>query len=315
MSGAPLVSAPVILFAFDRPDYLERVCAGLSRQRGVVLDPTNIWLVQDGAISPRTGRRYARDEDIAASIATFRRHFPLGTVLASPHNLGIARNILRGERLVFDELNAEIGYFFEDDLEPGPWYLWALERLRVITAAFPRIVYFGAYGDHRRDYPGPVVKYIPLEHHWGFALRREGWRQMMDWLRPYYALLEGRDYRDRPNGAILELFRPLSIASEASSQDAAKSIACLHLGLSRVMTTVSFGRYIGERGHSFSPEHFRHMGFDRMRIAESESYDFQALTEARLNDIDAHHRRHYERLRRERLEDIIREFEGKERSN
>ncbi|MFC7552873.1 hypothetical protein ACFQU7_12375 [Pseudoroseomonas wenyumeiae] len=202
---------------------------------------------------PITGHRFARDEDIEASIAVFRRHFPQGRVMASPDNLGVARNILRGERLVFEGLEQDLGYFFEDDLEPGPWYVWALERLRELTEPFPRVAYFGAYGDHRRNYPGPLVKYIPLEHHWGFALRRHAWMRMMEWLKPFYALLEGRDYRDRDHARIFRLYEPLVVGSEASSQDAAKSLACMELNLTRVMTNVSFGRYIGEEGHSFSP--------------------------------------------------------------
>ncbi|WP_159998128.1 hypothetical protein [Roseomonas sp. 18066] len=300
-----VVDTPIILYAFDRPDYLDRVAASLTKQRGVVIDPKRVFLLQDAAVSPRTGKRFAKDEDIAASIAAFRRHFPDSPVLASPHNLGVARNILRGERLVFDELNAELGYFFEDDLELGPWYLFALERLKALTAPFDRVAYFGAYGDHRRDYPGPVVKYIPLEHHWGFGLRRHAWRRMMKWLEPYYALLEGRDYNARDHAAIYEMFRPLAIASEASSQDAAKSIACLELDMTRVLTTVSFGLYIGERGNSFSPQHFRNMGFDKMSIAQSETYDFQPLTDAKLLEVDGFHRRHYERLRRERFDEIV----------
>ncbi|MXP62406.1 hypothetical protein E0493_03440 [Roseomonas sp. M0104] len=299
------IDTPIILYSFDRPGYLERVCASLADQRGVRFDPGRIWLLQDGATSARTGRRHGDAQAIDESISVFRRYFPRGQVRESRHNLGVARNILRGERLVFEELGAELGYFFEDDLELGPWYLYALEALRLRTAAFDRVAYFAAYGDHRRDYPGPEVKYIPLEHHWGFGLRRHAWLRIMQWLAPYYALLGDLDYNDRPHRQIFELYRPLSIATEASSQDAAKSIACLELGLSRLMTTVSFGRYIGERGNSFSPEHFRNMGFDRMRIAGSETYDFLPLTEAKLDEIDGFHRRHYERLRRERFDVIL----------
>lgn len=311
MSSMFQIDTPIILYSFDRPAYLEAVCVSLTRQKGVRYDPAKVFLLQDGAVSALSGRRMARDADIEASVALFRRHFPEGQVRRSEANLGVARNILRGETLVFEELDAELGYFFEDDLELGPWYLFALERLREITAPFPRIAYFGAYGDHRRDYPGPVVKYIPLEHHWGFGLRRHAWRQMMAWLKPYYDILEGVDYNARNHRRIFELFRPLDIASEASSQDAAKSIACLELGLYRVLTTVSFGRYIGERGNSFSPAHYRAMGFDRMRVAQSETYDFTPLTEARLQEIDAHHRRHYERLRRERFDDILAAHPGR----
>jgi hypothetical protein len=299
------VTAPIILYAFDRPHYLERICASLAAQRGVRFDPARVWLLQDGAVSRHTGRRFTTDAALDECVAAFRRHFPAGQVMRSPHNLGVAQNILRGERLAFEELDAELAYFLEDDLELGPWYLFALEELRRRSEPFDHVAYFAAYGDHRRDYPGPVVKYIPLEHHWGFGLRRQAWRRMMEWLAPYYALLEGRDYNDRPHRRIFELYRPLSIATEASSQDAAKSIACLELGMTRVLTTVSFGRYIGEQGNSFSPAHFRAMGFDRMRIAQSETYEFMPLDEAKLREIDGFHRRHYERLRRERFDAIL----------
>jgi hypothetical protein len=299
------VHAPVVLFSFNRPRYLDQVCAGLAAQKGVALEQSRIWLLQDGAVSPLTGRRFARDQDIADSIAVFRCHFPRGRVMAAPHNLGVARNILRGEKLVFEGLEQEIGYFFEDDLIPGPWYLWALERLRELTEPHPRVAYFGAYGDHRRSYPGPLVKYIPLEHHWGFALRRQGWLRIMEWLRPYYALLDGRDYPDRDHARIFRLYEPLVVGTEASSQDAAKSLACMELGLTRVMTTVSFGRYIGEEGQSFSPEHFRAMGFDRHSIAEGDQFDFAPLALDTLLRVDGFHRRHYERLRRERFADVL----------
>jgi hypothetical protein len=304
MSDAGPLRVPVVIFSFDRPHYLEQVCAGLANQRGVRLDPARVWLVQDGAISRFSGRR-ARDEDIRACIETFQRHFPAGQVLDSPGNLGLAHNILRGERLVFETLDQDLGYFFEDDLIPGPRYLWALERLRELTGPFPRVAYFGAYGDHRRDYPGPVVKHIPLEHHWGFGLRRAAWRRMMEWLAPYYALLEGRDYNDRDHGRIFRLYEPLPVGTEASSQDAAKSLACLQLGLTRVMSTVSFGRYIGEQGNSFSPVHFHNMGFDRMTIAAGDDFEFVPMTLRGLLTVDGFHRRHYERLRRERFDAIL----------
>jgi hypothetical protein len=60
----PVLEVPVILFAFNRPAYLERVCASLLRQRDVVLDPRRVFLLQDGAVSPRTGLRYAEDAGV-----------------------------------------------------------------------------------------------------------------------------------------------------------------------------------------------------------------------------------------------------------
>ncbi|MFC7736474.1 hypothetical protein ACFQX4_11570 [Roseomonas sp. GCM10028921] len=76
---APAVlDVPVVLFACNRPIYLERVCASLLNQRGFTLDPRRVFLLQDGAVSPRTGLRSGEDAEVAASVAAFLTHFPRG---------------------------------------------------------------------------------------------------------------------------------------------------------------------------------------------------------------------------------------------
>ena len=61
-SAAPApreITTPIILFGFRQPDRLARVCRALRAQRGVAIDERRIHLMMDGAVSPRTGRRYA----------------------------------------------------------------------------------------------------------------------------------------------------------------------------------------------------------------------------------------------------------------
>ena len=75
-------------------------------------------------------------------------------------------------------LDQPLGYFFEDDLEPGPLYLAALEAVRRATEPFAaKVGHFAAYGDHRMQPPGPEVGFRPLGHHWAFGLRRDAWRR------------------------------------------------------------------------------------------------------------------------------------------
>src|SRR5688572_16177243 len=95
------ITRPVILFAFTRPDYLRRLCLSLKAQQGVALPDAQVHLLQDGARSRRSGVLYGDPARIAESIAVFREVFPGGHVHASPDNLGVAMNILRGERLAF----------------------------------------------------------------------------------------------------------------------------------------------------------------------------------------------------------------------
>ena len=263
-----VLDVPVILFGFNRPAYLERVCASLMRQRDVALDPRRVFLMQDGAVSDRTGLRYAEDAEIEASVAAFRAHFPRGHVAASRANIGIAANIRRGEVLAFEALDADCGYFFEDDLELGPEYLRIMEGLRAVADRDPRIGYFAAYGDHNAAPPGPEAWLVMMDHHWAFGLKREPWRRLREWLAPYERIIEGADYTWRDHMAIYRWMEGLDVAGAHTSQDAVKTIGCHALGIARVMTDVCFGRYIGATGASFHQAKFNDLGFDRMEWVE-----------------------------------------------
>ncbi|WP_426956056.1 glycosyltransferase [Muricoccus radiodurans] len=299
--AAPVLERPVILFAFNRPDYLLRVCTSLLRQNGVTVDPRRVFLVQDGAVSPRTGVRYAEDAAVAASIAAFREVFPQGQVAAARANLGVSRNIRRGEALAFEALDAEYAYFLEDDLELGPDYLRIMEEMARLAEADPRIGYFAAYGDHKAEAPGPECYLVPLQHHWAFGLRREPWRRLRDWLAPYDAILEPTDYTYRDHLAVFRWMESLPVAINFSSQDAVKSLGCAALGIARVMTDVCFGRYIGAQGASFRDERFQSMGYDRMAWKEGPDFRLAEGLETQVGAILAHRRDGYGRYREKKL--------------
>jgi hypothetical protein len=259
---------PILIISFNRPDYLRRLCASLRAQQGVVLDETNIHLMQDGCRSPRSGLSYATEEEIAASLAVFREAFPAGQVHASPDNLGIAMNMLRAERHAFVTLKAHGGYFFEDDLELGPCYLAVMEAMRLKFRAHPKVGYFAAYGDHRRGGDPAAPRLVPMEHHWGFGLKRICWQAMQPWLKPFHQVYAEVDYQARPHLRIVEIFEAKQVSSTSSSQDVAKTMACAELGFARVNTDVSYARYIGEHGQSFRPATFERLGFHEMRYVE-----------------------------------------------
>ncbi|WP_270938252.1 hypothetical protein [Falsiroseomonas oryzae] len=261
------VTRPVILFAFTRPDYLRRLCLSLKAQQGVVLPDAQLHLLQDGARSRRSGLTYGDPARIAESIAVFREHFPGGHVHAAPENLGIAMNLLRGETLAFRTLRADIAYFFEEDLELGPCYLAMLEALSRGVGRHPRLGYFAAYGDHRRESDPQAPQLVPLEHHWGFGLTRRCWLAMQPWLQPFHKVYAEVDYQARPHLRIVELYGEKGVSSMASSQDVAKTMACAELGFARVNTDVAFARYIGAQGESFRPDRFAAHGFAAAEVA------------------------------------------------
>jgi hypothetical protein len=292
---------PIVIFAFNRPEYLERLCRSLKAQQGVALDPRNIHLMQDGAVSPRSGMRFAEDEAIAANIAAFQAEFPQGKVHAAPRNLGIALNLHRGESLAFERLGAEVSYFFEEDLELGPHYLAMLEAIRAQLPEHPRLGYFAAYGNHRQAADPAKPGFIPLEHHWGFGLTRNCWRAMQPWLAPFHAIWNETDYQARPHLRLVECYLDKAVASAQSSQDVAKTMAAADLGFGRVNTDVCYARYIGKQGQSFREANFQRHGFDAMDYATQWPAEPPRLTAALLDGLIAAKRAHHARFRAERF--------------
>lgn len=313
MSGtARRFAAPVIVFAFNRPDYLRRVCLSLRAQRRREVEDGQVWLVQDGAVSPRTGVRYAEEAEINASIATFREVFPGGGVLdPSGRNHGIADNILRGERLAFQALRAEWALFLEDDLELGPDYLEVMERIAELTEPFPEVAYFAAYGDHRHRYDPRAIEWIECDHHWAFGLRRSAWQRLHGWLEPYYALLEGQDYQARRHLSILRWQAGFDMATDKSSQDAMKMLGCAQLGLTRVMTNITFGRYIGERGAHFSADQFQQLGYQNTEVATLDGREFWPFDQAVSDRIAAVTRERCLSFRRNGFDAFFERFAGR----
>jgi len=303
--AAQVIDAPIIIFSFDRAAYLHRFCLSLRAQEGVALDERRIYLLQDGPVSRRSGVRYAEDAAMAESVAAFRAVFPQGHVMASPENLGIAFNIRRGEALAFETLGAETAYFFEDDLELGPSYLLMMERLRAALEPFPEVGYFAAYGDHRAVPDPERVRVVPLEHHWGFALRRGAWLRIQEWLAPYFAILAQTDYPSRDHLAVYRFLETQEMAIDKSSQDALKALACAQLGIARIMTDTCFARYIGEKGASFNERRFREMGYDRMTPEERGDLPLETPARPGITDILNSQRMHFRRFRAEEFDGFL----------
>ncbi|MBO1073269.1 hypothetical protein [Roseomonas marmotae] len=291
------VTTPIVIFSFDRPHYLRRFCESLRAQQGVELNERRIYMVQDGAVSPRSGLRYASDAVLEECTAIFRDIFPRGQVLASRENHGIAFNIRRGEALVFETLESDLGYFFEDDLELGPAYLLMMERLKDAVAGRPEVGYFAVYGEHRRPSDPAAPKLVWLDHHWGFALRRDAWQRISRWLEPYFDILARSDYQHRDHYAVFRFLQRQEMAIDRSSQDALKSVAAAQLGLVRVMTDLCFGRYIGEKGASFNPERYRELGYDRIPLITRTDIALPELTEERAQSLLQAQQEHYRRFR------------------
>lgn len=262
-------SAPLVVMSFNRAKYLRPVLESLASNG---TGEREVHLFQDGAVSPRTRTRFAKDAEIAASIAAFRDVFPQGTVHAADGNLGIAMNFRRAERYVFLERGFDLGYFFEDDLVLSPHYLPMMDRVADWAADKPKVAYFAAYGDQHADAAVQAKRHrmmIPLGHNWGFAIKREPWLKMNAFLdQHYYPHIEDIDYVQRRirKAQIFDSLKPLGMLPSIISQDAMKGIAMYALGCCKAKTVACFASYIGAEGVHFNEERFLAKGFGNTAI-------------------------------------------------
>jgi hypothetical protein len=271
---------PVVVMAFNRPDYLRETLASIAAQPSVADGRREVHLFQDGAVNFHSGTRYAEDADIEASMVVFREIFPKGTVHFAGPNLGIGLNFDRAERYVFLERRFPSAAFFEDDMVLGPHYLATLQRL-LDFAASPEsgglVGHVAAYGHHKAPMAEQMKRrrdMMLMGHAWGYGITRDHWLDVREIIDPYIKLISDCDYRQRPKARICGLHKALGLARSALSQDSIKLIATTKLGRARIMPVICQARYVGQHGVNFTPEAFAKRGYGQEEIFAEEQADF-----------------------------------------
>jgi len=252
-----------------------------------------------------SGRRAASDENIEQCVRVFRDFFPRGTVLDYSNNLGVALNIHRAEHHVFDILDSEYGYFFEDDLELGYLYISILERMRAAFTPDMRIAYWAAYGNHLNYSTGPDVVLQPMTNIWGFGLFRSAWRDIVIELSAYFSIISKIDYQYRPALSLFKLMKNSEFGVDSTSQDEFRKMAAAKLGYGCVMTDVCFAQYIGEEGIHFTPGSFRRLGYDRMRAVSEGTFSMARVTPQAVECVRQQAASKMRQFRQHQLDEIL----------
>ncbi len=174
------MTAPVILFIYNRPDTTRRVIEALR-----VAQPTQLFVVADGARSPDG---IARCEATRAVIDEIDWPCEIVKVYSdSAVNLGLRRRVVGGLTQVFDQVDSAI--ILEDDCVPEPTFFRfcdeLLERFRyedrimMITGTNPMLSWQSE------------AQSCHFSHHgmtWGWATWRRAWQrydeQAQQWQDP-----------------------------------------------------------------------------------------------------------------------------------
>lgn len=281
--GRPPCPFPIAIISFDRPSLLRLTLESLRNQSFAIND-RQVHLFQDGPV-------FATPEAVDLSrqcIEIFKGIFPYGQVHECLDNIGVARNFDRAERALFEDLKADCGLFFEDDLILAPNYLLVLIRLAEFALGEPLVGYVAAYGVHTaslEEQRARAAEIVPLGHNWGFALTRTQWERQRELVQNYLDLLRDQNYRQRPHDRIRAYFRSLGHPVVPTSQDAAKAVACLVTGVARINCFPCFARYVGESGLHMRPAMFEEMGFAKTVLYDGPVPEFRFPKRAELANL------------------------------
>lgn len=275
------MKAPIVLTAYNRPDYFEQVLDSLSPQCW----DRKVYCVVDG---PRS------QEDIPLIEKSFKLSqdkIPHCKSVISRSNQGVAKVMKYARELAFRD--SEFVILIEDDSVLQPHYIQQLDFLISKFEDDERVAMINCFGEHHRSKSTHKYSYLDysqnqqnkvsiesqkqnknklilMDHMWAYAMRRSSYEKIYDILESYWKLLP-QEYRFRPHGEILKLMSSIGADPQkiVSSQDSCTSAAFAARGMVKISTFTNNFKYIGEIGEHSRPNNFKDAGWCDQDVYDS----------------------------------------------
>lgn len=269
--GAPY---GIAIVGCDRPHYFEQVVRSIARNKEAHDWPVFVFL--DKPTNKLDFKATADQTKIC------REFLPHAVVIPREENWGCGRNIIDARRQMFDNMQFERAFIFEDDMIISPNYISLVCRIFDWTAA--QYSNIGAVQGWNRCYLTEEKQALNLKtlqctfsNWWGYCMSKVAWstikKDMYDYERHFLAT----EYRFRPHEAVLTWYKyimktpstqgqnPLLPSREEldvwenyakwppSGQDSTTMHLFKKYGWARVTTHIPRGKYIGEKGIHMTP--------------------------------------------------------------
>jgi hypothetical protein len=161
--------APVVLFAYRRPDHLRRALDSLAANSGA--DQTQVSIYCDGAKSATDRQAVEQVREIARS-ANDSATFASVLVIERDHNMGLAKSVISGVTETLEGQDRVI--VMEDDLVVSPDFLEYMNQALDLYANNNEVISI-----HGFMYSVPLVLpqtvFLRGADCWGWATWRRGW--------------------------------------------------------------------------------------------------------------------------------------------
>lgn len=160
--------APVVLFAYNRPEHTRRTIEALKRNDGA--EETDLYIYCDGAKNEAAGQKVRLVRDYVDSVTGFRSV----AVTKRQENYGLARSVITGVTEVIGRRGRVI--VMEDDLVTSRYFLeymnLALERYQNEKKVFS-ITGYSHFGDGNPALPESY--FIRIFSSWSWATWKDRW--------------------------------------------------------------------------------------------------------------------------------------------
>ena len=298
------MKAPIVLTAYNRPDYFKKVLNSISSQCW----DRDVYCVVDGP-------RYKEDlELIKQSFSLSKEIIPHCETVIANQNQGVAGIMKYAREIAFKDNDFMI--LVEDDSVLQPHYLQQLDLLIEKFKKDERVAMINCFGEHHRSKKSHRYSYIDyskeednkcsaedqklnkdklilMDHMWAYAMRRSSYNKILDIMQGFWELIP-QEYRARPHGKILEYMSQFGIDPQkiVSSQDSCTSSALIARGMIKISTFTNNFKYIGEVGEHSRPNNFRDAGWSDQDVYDSYQENFM-WDENIFNEIRDHAKKKY----------------------
>lgn len=159
--------APVVLFAFNRPDHTQKTLSAIARNR--LARETDLFVFVDG---PRNEADIGPIQEVCA-LASSITEFKSVTLVRQDVNIGLANNIVRGIDQVLEKHHRII--VLEDDIVTSPAFLNYMNESLSHFEAEEKIWHICGYNEPTgaRDYR--KTHFSRLMNCWGWGTWRDRW--------------------------------------------------------------------------------------------------------------------------------------------
>jgi hypothetical protein len=298
----------VALIGYNRPTYFGQMLNGLKQNPEIHKLP--VFAFMDRTTPEQETTTQAQRE-------LLKEHLPHAIIITRPITFGCGRNIIDARRQLFDNLQYERVWVFEDDFVPGPNYLGVVTRL--LDWGETNYGNVGATQGWAKchksvDEKRAVLRQVCGTHNnwWGYLMSKRAWAAISARIYRYEELFLGsRDYGTRPHSTIarwfshlrrtapLELPGPKYPVDEATKkgsrgyfqapptgQDAVTMITFEQAGFVRLATVVNRGVYVGQQGIHMNPGQFRRAGYHNVEYDDfPEDRQISAFTPRGVNPV------------------------------